>query len=86
MSNESGRNQVYVRSFPDGDRRLQVSTDGGTQPALSGNGREIFYRDPAGWLCSVAILFAAEINAEVERTREIMAGAQPSETLTAQHK
>jgi hypothetical protein len=44
VSNESGRNQVYVRSFPDGDRRLQVSTDGGTQPALSGNGREIFYR------------------------------------------
>ena len=38
------------------------------------------------WLCSVAILFAAEINAEVERTREIMAGARPSETLTAQHK
>jgi membrane protein len=38
------------------------------------------------WLCSVAILFAAEINAEVERTRETMAGARPSETLTAQHK
>ena len=38
------------------------------------------------WLCSVAILFAAEINAEVERTREILAGARPSDTLTAQHK
>jgi membrane protein len=38
------------------------------------------------WLCSVAILFAAEINAEVERTREILAGTRPSETLTAQHK
>jgi membrane protein len=37
-------------------------------------------------LCSVAILFAAEINAEVERTREILAGTRPSETLTAQHK
>jgi len=45
VSNESGRNQVYVRSFPDGDRRLQVSTDGGTQPSISGNGREIFYRN-----------------------------------------
>ena len=45
VSNESGRNQVYVRSFPDGDRRLQVSTDGGTQPALIGNGTEIFYRN-----------------------------------------
>jgi len=45
VSNESGRNQVYVRSFPDGDRRVQVSTDGGTQPSISGNGREIFYRN-----------------------------------------
>jgi Tol biopolymer transport system component len=45
VSNESGRNQVYIRSFPDGDRRLQVSTDGGTQPSISSNGREIFYRD-----------------------------------------
>jgi hypothetical protein len=45
VSNESGRNQVYVRSFPDGDQRLQVSTDGGTQPAVSANGREIFYRN-----------------------------------------
>ena len=38
------------------------------------------------WLCSIAILFAAEINAEVERTREILAGTRPSETLTARHK
>ena len=38
------------------------------------------------WLCSVAILFAAEINAEVERTREILAGTRPSQTLTAEHK
>jgi hypothetical protein len=45
VSNESGRNQVYVRSFPDGDRRLQVSTDGGTQPALKRQGAEIFYRN-----------------------------------------
>jgi membrane protein len=38
------------------------------------------------WLCSVAILFAAEVNAELERTREVHAGAKPSETLTADHK
>ena len=38
------------------------------------------------WLCSVAILFAAEVNAELERTREIHAGTQPSETLTVDHK
>jgi hypothetical protein len=45
VSNESGSNQVYLRSFPDGDRRMQVSTDGGSQPSLSGNGKEVFYRN-----------------------------------------
>jgi Tol biopolymer transport system component len=45
VSNESGSNQVYLRSFPDGDRRLQVSTGGGTQPSLSANGKEVFYRN-----------------------------------------
>jgi membrane protein len=38
------------------------------------------------WLCSVAVMFAAELNAELERTREIHAGADPAETLTARHK
>ncbi len=38
------------------------------------------------WLCSVAVLFAAELNAELERTREIHAGANPADTLTARHK
>ena len=37
------------------------------------------------WLCSVAILFAAEVNAELERTREIRSGTPPSQTLTVAH-
>ena len=45
VSNESGRNEIYVRAFPDGDRRWQVSIDGGTQPSWNGNSKEIFYRD-----------------------------------------
>jgi len=35
---------VYVRPFPGPDRRWQVSTQGGTQPLWSRNGKEIFYR------------------------------------------
>jgi membrane protein len=38
------------------------------------------------WLNSVAILFAAEVNAELERSREIRTGTPPSQTLTAGHK
>ena len=38
------------------------------------------------WLCSVAILFAAEVNAELERTREIRSGTPPAETLAVAHE
>jgi Tol biopolymer transport system component len=31
-SNQSGRYEIYVESFPTPGRRVQVSTDGGTQP------------------------------------------------------
>ena len=43
-SDESGQMQVYVRPYPGPDRRWPVSTQGGTQPLWSRNGREIFYR------------------------------------------
>ena len=44
MSDESGRNEVYVRPFPGPGGRWQVSLDGGTEPVWSPTGREIFYR------------------------------------------
>jgi serine/threonine protein kinase/Tol biopolymer transport system component len=43
-SDESGQMQVYLRPFPGPDRHWQVSTQGGTQPVWSRNGKEIFYR------------------------------------------
>jgi hypothetical protein len=44
-SNESGRPEVYVRAFPDGGKKQQVSTDGGSEPVWARNGRELFYRN-----------------------------------------
>ena len=43
-SDESGRNEIYVRPFPSGTGRWQISTEGGAQPLWSRSG-EIFYRD-----------------------------------------
>jgi serine/threonine-protein kinase len=44
-SNESGRNEVYVRPYPDVDAgRWQVSRNGGIEPMWSHNGRELFFR------------------------------------------
>jgi DNA-binding winged helix-turn-helix (wHTH) protein len=42
-SNESGRREVYVSTFPAGDQTLRVSQGGGTQPRWSRDGRELFY-------------------------------------------
>jgi Tol biopolymer transport system component len=44
QSNESGRNEVYVAAYPGPGGRWQVSTDGGSAPVWSRDGRELFYR------------------------------------------
>jgi Tol biopolymer transport system component len=44
-SDESGRNEAYARPFPNmAQRRIQVSTDGGSEPYWTKGGREIVFR------------------------------------------
>ena len=44
-SNESGRNEIYVRPFPEVDKgKWQISTGGGDSPLWSRDDRELFYR------------------------------------------
>jgi Tol biopolymer transport system component len=46
QSDESGKGQIYVRSFPNVNQgRWQVSSDGGGSPLWSPDGRELFYRN-----------------------------------------
>jgi eukaryotic-like serine/threonine-protein kinase len=42
-SNESGRWEIYVTSFPERRGKWQVSNDGGEQPKWRGDGKELFY-------------------------------------------
>ena len=42
-SNQTGRTEVYVKPFPSGDGRWQVSTTGGVFSRWRGDGKEIFY-------------------------------------------
>ena len=42
-SNETGRWQVYVQSYPPGNGKWQISTDGGAQAMWAPNGRELFF-------------------------------------------
>lgn len=42
-SNETGKWQIYVTSFPEARGKWQVSTAGGEQPRWRGDGKELFY-------------------------------------------
>jgi len=56
-SNESGRNEVYVRPYPNVDAgRWQVSQAGGDSPHWSHTGRELFYQNGAKALVAVAVV------------------------------
>jgi serine/threonine-protein kinase len=55
-SNESGRNEIYVRPFPATDAgRWQVSGNGGAEPIWSADGREIFFLDPVAAMMAVPV-------------------------------
>ena len=54
-SDESGRHEVYVRPFPDGDSKWQVSTAGGGFPRWRGDGREIYYLAADNTLMAAAV-------------------------------
>ena len=43
VSNQSGRYEVWVSTFPDGQGKWQISSAGGSEPSWSRNGRELFY-------------------------------------------
>ena len=43
VSDESGRSEVYVRSFPDPSARVQISVSGGSNPQWSADGGSLYY-------------------------------------------
>jgi serine/threonine-protein kinase len=56
VSQESGREEVYVRPFPETDQaRWQISTGGGASPAWSHSGRELFYASSADSMMAVEV-------------------------------
>jgi eukaryotic-like serine/threonine-protein kinase len=46
VSNDSGRDEVYIAPFPGPGGRIQVSSGGGSQPRWRHDGRELFYLTP----------------------------------------
>ena len=54
-SYETGRMEVYVRPFPVGDGKWQVSSTGGADPRWRRDGKELFYLATTGTLMAVAV-------------------------------
>lgn len=65
-SNEGGRLEVYVARYPDPGGRDQISTDGGSDPVWSTNGREMFFQS-GNKLMAAAIETTTELRAGVPK-------------------
>jgi serine/threonine protein kinase/Tol biopolymer transport system component len=57
-TNESGRFEVVVQSFPDPSEKSQVSTNGGTAPRWSADSKELYFIAPDGHLMVARITSA----------------------------
>jgi Tol biopolymer transport system component len=60
VSDESGRQEVFVRPVRSDSRKWQISRDGGNQPAWRRDGREIWYLGPNNGLYAVSVEPGAE--------------------------
>jgi Tol biopolymer transport system component len=60
VSDESQQREVYVRSFPDGAVKTQISTAGGGEPQWRGDGKELFYIAPDNTIMAVEIATTAD--------------------------
>ena len=61
QSNESGKNEIYVQSFPDPGSKLLVSTGGGIAPRWRPDGKELFYIAPDSTLMAVPMQSTGEV-------------------------
>jgi len=59
-SDQSGRREVYVRSFPVGELQKNISFAGGEQPRWRGDGKELFFVSADKKMMAVAVKAVAE--------------------------
>lgn len=60
-SDESGRQEVYVASFPNLGTKMRISTGGGLHPQWAPNGKELYYRTGASMESLSARAFAQRV-------------------------
>jgi dipeptidyl aminopeptidase/acylaminoacyl peptidase len=65
VSNESGRNEVYVQPYPGPGRTWQISTTGGLDVQWRPDGKELYYRSPDQKLMAVEVQLAPVFQAGI---------------------
>jgi eukaryotic-like serine/threonine-protein kinase len=55
QSDESGRAETYVQTFPEGGGKWQISSAGGLEPHWSADGKSLFFRSPGQKVMSVDV-------------------------------
>jgi serine/threonine protein kinase/Tol biopolymer transport system component len=71
QSNETGRMQVYVVSYPELGQKQPVSTEGGTEPAWRPRGGELYFRNGESMM---AVTIRTAPTLEVGTPRELFRG------------
>jgi eukaryotic-like serine/threonine-protein kinase len=79
-SNETGRSEIYVTSFPDAHGKWQVSNAGGEQPRWRGDGKELFYLSADSKIMAVQVTTGANFDA---RAPTALFQAYPRESVAA---
>lgn len=67
QSNESGRPEIYVQSFPGPGGKWLISSAGGFEPQWRGDGKELYYRSPDQKLMAVDMTLGATAAAGVPK-------------------
>jgi len=70
-SNESGRQEVYVKPFPDTGARVQVSFNGGLMANWRADGRELYYVEPASNRLMVATASYGDTGMQIDAVQPI---------------
>ncbi len=81
-SNETGRSEVYIRQFPEGPAKIQVSVNGGVYPRWRHDGKELYFLN----LISLGEMMASEIRVNgASVQREVPKSLFQSVLVTSQH-
>jgi Tol biopolymer transport system component len=63
QSNESGRQEIYVQSFPGPGGKWQISAEGGVEPHWSDDGKELYFRAADQMIVAVPVTSGATFEA-----------------------